>query len=171
MPSGVLAGDDRIMIDVVDRPDPATAPGVGTVDIALASGQETFRKVVTVSLPYSEAILRELDISEAGLSMWYFDTEDGRLGVASRPHARCGPGGCRCDADGGIPHHQRTAAAGGTGRRGRHAPGFRCPCRGAELYRGGRRGRCGASCPGKSPLRRRRPGSRSRMRGTWSRCP
>ena len=74
-PSGVLAGDDRIMIAVVDRPDPATAPGVGTVDIALASGQDTFRKVVTVSLPYSEAVLRELDVPEAGLSIRYFDTE------------------------------------------------------------------------------------------------
>lgn len=75
VPSGVLAGDDRIMIDVVGRPDPATVPGVGTVDVALASGQDTFRKVVTVSLPYSEAVLRELDVAEAGLSIWYFDTE------------------------------------------------------------------------------------------------
>ena len=78
LPSGALAGDDRITIDVADPPDPATAPGdaVGTaVAIALASGQETFHEAVTISLPYYEGLLDERDIPEADLSLWFFDAE------------------------------------------------------------------------------------------------
>ncbi|MDE0194003.1 MAG: hypothetical protein OXP08_00480, partial [bacterium] len=76
LPAGALAADDRITIGETGAPDPATVPGdaVGNgIRIALASGQETFHEEVTISLPYSEGPLEEMDISEDGLSMWFFD--------------------------------------------------------------------------------------------------
>ena len=78
LPSGALAEDDRMRIDVAGPPDPATAPGdaVGTgVNISLASGQDMFHEAVTISLLYSQGILDEMDIAEDGLSMWFFDAE------------------------------------------------------------------------------------------------
>ena len=82
LPPGVLDDDDRITITVTEPPDPATAPGdtVGVgVDIALSSGQDTFREAVTVSLPYPEGrpdgIVDHTSIPETDLSMWYFDAE------------------------------------------------------------------------------------------------
>ena len=78
LPSGALAGDDRIMIAAAGAPHPATAPGdaIGTgIDIALASGQGMFHAAATVSLPYYEGLLHERDMAEAGLSMWFFDAE------------------------------------------------------------------------------------------------
>ena len=82
LPAGALDGDDRLMIQVVDPPDPQTAPGdaVGIgIDTALASGQNTFREVVTVGLPYPEGkpdgLVDHTSIPETGLSMWFFDSQ------------------------------------------------------------------------------------------------
>ena len=78
LPAGALAENDRITIDVSEPPDLATAPGepVGNgTTITLASGQQTFHETVALSLPYSEGPLEEMDISEDGLSMWFFDAE------------------------------------------------------------------------------------------------
>ena len=78
LPPNALAGDDRITIEAAGAPEPATVPGdaVGTgMVIALASGQETFRERVTVSLPYYEGLLDERGIPEGDLSLWFFDAE------------------------------------------------------------------------------------------------
>ena len=80
LPEGALAMDDRITIAVSDPPDPAMAPGHAAgnaTSITLESGQETFHEEVTISLPYSEGPLEEMDIPEDGLSMWSFDAESG----------------------------------------------------------------------------------------------
>ena len=81
-PAGALDDDARITITVTEPPDPATAPGdaVGVgVDIALSSGQDTFREAVTVGLPYPEGrpdgLVDHTSIPETDLSMWYFDAE------------------------------------------------------------------------------------------------
>lgn len=82
LPAGALDADDRIIITVADPPDPATAPGdaVGVgIDIALASGQNTFREAATIALSYPEGkpdgIVHGTDIPEAELSLWFFDSQ------------------------------------------------------------------------------------------------
>ena len=82
LPAGALAGDDRITIAAAGPPDPDTAPGdaVGTgIDIALASGRDTFGEAITVAIPYPEGkpdgIVHETGIPEAGLSLWFFDPQ------------------------------------------------------------------------------------------------
>ncbi len=82
LPAGALGGDDRITIRAAGPPDPKTAPGdaVGLrIDVALASGRDTFSEAVTISLPYPEGrpdgIVHETDIPEAGLSLWFFDAQ------------------------------------------------------------------------------------------------
>ena len=84
LPPGALAGDDRLTVTVTDPPDPKTAPGdaVGTgAAIALASGQDVFREVVSIALPYPEGrpdgIVDRTSIPETGLSLWFFDPETG----------------------------------------------------------------------------------------------
>ena len=89
LPPGVLDGDDRITITVVEPPDPATAPGeavgLGTppraVDVALASGQNAFPESVTIEIPYPEGrpdgIVEHTSIPETELSMWFFDAQAG----------------------------------------------------------------------------------------------
>ena len=82
LPAGALTSDDRLTVTVTDPPDPATAPGdaVGTgVDVALASGQNTFREAVAIALPYPEGkpdgLVDHTSIPETGLSLWFFDAE------------------------------------------------------------------------------------------------
>ena len=82
LPAGALDADDRITITVLDPPDPATTPGdaVGVgIDIALASGQNTFREAATIALPYPEGkpdgIVHGTDVPEAELSLWFFDPQ------------------------------------------------------------------------------------------------
>lgn len=78
LPSGALAEDDRITLDVTDPSGRAMGPGdaIGNgIDITLASGQATFYEAVTISLPYSEGPLEEMDTAEDDLSMWFFDVE------------------------------------------------------------------------------------------------
>ena len=83
LPGAALDADDRLTIEVMDFPEvdeapPGTAVGAGTVDVALDSGQTTFREAVTVALPYYEGrpdgIVHNTDIAETELSLWYFDT-------------------------------------------------------------------------------------------------
>ena len=69
---------------MTDPPEPATTPGdaVGIgVDIVLASGRSTFGEAVTVGIPYPEGkpdgIVHDTDIPEAGLSLWFFDSQVG----------------------------------------------------------------------------------------------
>ena len=84
LPGGALDADDRVTIEVMAFPDAAAAPGaavgIGTVGIALDSGQSTFRESVTVALPYPEGrpdgIVHRTDIPETELSLWHFDADD-----------------------------------------------------------------------------------------------
>ena len=83
LPGAALDADDRLTVEVMDFPEvdeapPGTAVGDGTVDVALNSGQTTFREAVTIALPYYEGrpdgIVHNTDIPETELSLWYFDT-------------------------------------------------------------------------------------------------
>ena len=83
LPGGALDADDRLTVEVMDFPDAGAAPGaavgVGTIGITLGSGQSTFRKGVTVAIPYLEGrpdgIVHGTDIPETELSLWFFDTD------------------------------------------------------------------------------------------------
>ena len=82
VPAGALDADDRLTIEVTDFADAAAGPGdgvgIGTVDVALDSGQSTFLEAATVALPYPEGrpdgIVHDTEIDETELSLWYFDT-------------------------------------------------------------------------------------------------
>ena len=83
LPGGALDADDRLKVEVMGFPGadaaPGAAVGVGTIDIALGGGQSTFRKDVTVAIPYFEGkpdgIVHGTDIPETELSLWFFDID------------------------------------------------------------------------------------------------
>lgn len=110
---GALAADDRLKIEVMDFPEAAAAPGTGvgsgTVDITLDSGQSAFIEDVTVPLPYYEGrpdgIVRDTDIAETELTLWYFDAgADTWEMVGRRGGRRCRPGIRGRDTGGRIRH-------------------------------------------------------------------